>query len=53
MNSEVRERRHDHNVSPDSAIGDVACALRKNIDQAEIDRVLARLPPPARSFWQP
>ena len=52
MNKEVRELRPDHNLSPDSAISDVARALRKNIDEAELDRVLGRLPEGAREFWQ-
>ena len=52
MTREVQSLRPDHNLAPASSIRDVAAALRKNIDQAELDRVLARLPAGARAFWQ-
>jgi len=52
MTREVQTLRPDHNFAPDSSIGDVAAALRRNIDQVELDRVLASLPPGALAFWQ-
>jgi uncharacterized protein (DUF2267 family) len=51
--AEARALRHDHNFSPDTCIEDVAGALRKHIDQAAFDRVLARLPAGAAEFWDP
>jgi uncharacterized protein (DUF2267 family) len=52
MTKEVQDLRPDHNVSPDSAIRDVARALRQAIDAAALDRVLARLPDGAAAFWR-
>ncbi len=52
MTREVQVLRPDHNISPDSAIADVAAALRRNVDEAKLDRVLARLPAGAADFWR-
>jgi uncharacterized protein (DUF2267 family) len=52
MTREVQAFRGDHNVSPDSAVADVAAALRRNLDEAMLDRVLARLPEGAVDFWR-
>jgi uncharacterized protein (DUF2267 family) len=52
MTTEVQRLRPDHNLSPDSAIRDVARALRQNVDAAAFDRVLARLPAGAAAFWR-
>ncbi|MGE6785903.1 DUF2267 domain-containing protein [Ensifer adhaerens] len=52
MTREVQALRPDHNISSDSAIADVAGALRRNIDEAKLDRVLARLPAGAADFWR-
>jgi uncharacterized protein (DUF2267 family) len=52
MTREVQGLRPDHNVSPDSAISDIARALRKNVDEAALDRVLAHLPEGAAAFWR-
>lgn len=52
MTLEVQAFRGDHNISPDTAIADVAAALRKNVDEAKLDRVLARLPAGAADFWR-
>ncbi|MBL6616180.1 MAG: DUF2267 domain-containing protein [Reyranella sp.] len=52
MTKEVQSLRPDHNLSPDSAIRDVAKALRQNVDGAALDRVLAELPPGAAAFWK-
>lgn len=51
LTEEVRSLRRDHNFSPDSAIVDVAGALRACVDAVEFDRILATLPPGAREFW--
>lgn len=51
---EVQSVRKDHNLAPDSAIQDVAAALRRSsIDERDLDRVLADLPDGARVFWNP
>ncbi|MDO8651851.1 MAG: DUF2267 domain-containing protein [Undibacterium sp.] len=52
MTREVQSLRKAHNFSPDSAIRDVASALRRNIDQQALDRVLFSLPAGARAFWE-
>jgi uncharacterized protein (DUF2267 family) len=52
MTKEVKSLRGDHNLSPDTAIRDVATALRRNVDEAVLDRVLQRLPPGAAEFWR-
>lgn len=52
LTEEVRSLRRDHNFSPDSAIVDVAGALRACVDEAEFDRLLATLPPGAAEFWR-
>lgn len=48
---EVRAVRHVHNFSPENAIPAVAAALRKNVDLAAFERVLARLPVEAQNYW--
>ncbi|MFZ2295138.1 MAG: DUF2267 domain-containing protein [Polaromonas sp.] len=53
MTKEVQSLRAAHNFAPDTAIQDVAKALRQNIDQAALDRVLAELPQGAVQFWHP
>ena len=51
MTREVQSLRADHNTAPDTAIGDVATALRKHVDEAAFDRVIAKLPEGAAQFW--
>lgn len=51
MTTEVQDLRRHHNFAPPSAIGDVAAALRRHMDEAALDRVLATLPPGAADFW--
>ena len=51
MTEEARSLRAAHNFAPDSAIGDVAVALRKYVDEEAFDRLLARLPDGAIAFW--
>lgn len=48
---DVRSVQRDHNFAPDNAIPSVARALRRHVDQASLERALAKLPPEARSFW--
>ena len=52
MTLEVQALRKHHNFSPDTAIGDVAAALRRCADQVKLDRVLARSPSGAVAFWR-
>ena len=53
MTKEVRTLRADHNFAPATAIRDVAIVLRRNVDEAAFDRVIAMLPEGAVRFWQP
>lgn len=52
MTREVQSLRPDHNFAPESSIGSVATALRRNIDPVALDRVLAGLPTGAQDFWK-
>jgi len=51
MTKEVQALRADHNFAPETSIRDVAIALRKNVDETEFNRVLAKLPEGAVQFW--
>jgi uncharacterized protein (DUF2267 family) len=51
MIQEVQSLRKDHNFAPDTAIRDVAAALRRNMDEVVLDQVLAALPKGASDFW--
>lgn len=51
LTREVRSLRPAHNFSPDDAIHAVAQALRRQVDEAAMERVLATLPPGAREYW--
>lgn len=51
MIAEVRSLRGPHNFSPDSAIEDVAQALRKHIDERALDELLRSFPDGAIDFW--
>lgn len=53
MSREARELRPDHNFSTETAIADVASALRRHVDPEAFERALAGLPPAARDFWAP
>jgi uncharacterized protein (DUF2267 family) len=48
---EVTQVRRDHNVAPASAIRDVAHALRRHVDEGDLERVLSELPEGAAEFW--
>ncbi|MGB5556918.1 MAG: DUF2267 domain-containing protein [Paracoccaceae bacterium] len=52
LTAEVKALRPDHNLTPDHAIEAVAWALRRTVDQGDLDRFLATLPPGAAAFWQ-
>ena len=52
MTKEVQALRSEHNFAPESAIRDVASALRRNVDEAAFERVLGTLPDGAREFWR-
>ena len=49
---DVRALRQDHNFAPDTAISDVAKALRHSVNEAELDSVLSTLPEGALDFWK-
>ncbi|UES44075.1 DUF2267 domain-containing protein [Roseibium aggregatum] len=51
---EVKSVRRHHNLAPDSAIEDIAAALRRSsIDERELYRVLTGFPEGAAAFWRP
>ncbi len=52
MTEEVRRLREAHNFSPDTAISDVAKALRRQVDDVALDALLARCPEGATDFWR-
>lgn len=51
MTVEVQDLRRHHNFAPQTAIADVAAALRRNMDADKLDRVLATLPAGAAEYW--
>jgi uncharacterized protein (DUF2267 family) len=51
--NEVFAIRPDHNVSAETAITDVALALRMNMNPVDFEQMLATLPPRAAAFWRP
>lgn len=53
MTKEAQALRAEHNYATETAIRDAAIALRCNLDQVSLDRVLARLPLGATQCWQP
>ncbi len=52
MTREVKALRQDHNFSPDTAIRDVAKALRHSMNEEELDKVLSNLPQDAADYWK-
>jgi uncharacterized protein (DUF2267 family) len=52
MTREAQALRRDHNFAPDTAIRDVAVALRAVADVEALERVIATLPPAAADFWR-
>lgn len=53
MTREVKSLRREHNFSTETAIGDVAQALRRHVDEEAFDACLAQLPAGAAEFWKP
>jgi len=53
LTREVKSLRAAHNFAPDTAIRDVAIALRRHVDVAAMDRLLATFPEGTVAFWQP
>ena len=53
MTREAQSLRGDHNFAPDTAIRDVARAVRKHVEVAAFNRVLKTLPGGAEEFWRP
>ncbi len=51
LTAEVKALRPDHNLTPNHAIEAVAWALRRHVDQRDLDRVLANLPVGAVAYW--
>jgi uncharacterized protein (DUF2267 family) len=52
MTKEVQALRSEHNFAPETAIRDVARALRRNVDETAFERMLDMLPDRAREFWR-
>ena len=52
MTREVQALRAEHNFAPETAISDVARALRRHVDEGALNRVLAGLPKGAAEFWE-
>jgi len=51
MTAEAKKVRVNHNLTPDNAIEATAWALRRSLDQRDLDRVLERIGPNAERFW--
>lgn len=49
--AEVRQLRHNHNLSTPTAIEDVTKAIRRHVDEARMIALLQRLPEGALAFW--
>ena len=52
MQKEIQALRADHNFATETAISDVANALRRHVDKEAFNQVLAKLPEGAVEFWQ-
>lgn len=53
MTREVKSLREKHNFSTDTAIRDIAEALRRHVDEEAFDKLLTQLPEGAVEFWTP
>jgi uncharacterized protein (DUF2267 family) len=53
MTREVKALRENHNFSTETAIRDVAEALRRHVDEEAFDKLLTQLPEGAVEFWTP
>ena len=49
--AEAKALRRHHNIAPDNAVAATAFALRRAVLRADLDRVIAPLPPFASEFW--
>lgn len=52
MTAEAQAFRKDHNQTPDDVIESVAWALRRQVNQRDLDALLATFPEGATDFWQ-
>lgn len=52
MNAEVQNIKAAHNFSPDDSIQKVATTLLKHVDKNDFIRVVERMSPEAKRFWQ-
>lgn len=50
--TEVRSLRREHNFAPDTAVPDVARALRRFVHSSRFEELLTSLPEGAREFWR-
>lgn len=53
MTREIKLSREQHNFSTETAIRDVAEALRRHVDEEAFDKMLTQLPEGAVEFWTP
>ena len=53
MTEEVCSLRAEHNFSTETAIRDVARALRRQVDEVRFDKLLSEFPDGAVDFWDP
>ena len=51
--AEVQGFRPHHNLTPGNVLEAVSRALRRHMDQRDLDRILERLPEGAVGFWDP
>jgi len=49
--AEAKALRPHHNLTPDGCVAATSLALRQAVLRADLERVLARLPPFAADFW--
>ncbi|KQW27591.1 hypothetical protein ASE36_18580 [Rhizobium sp. Root274] len=52
LQKEIRAFRHDHNLSTETAVEDVAESLKRHVDARAFERLLAGFVPEARDFWK-
>lgn len=52
MTEEVKLLREEHNFSTETAIRDVAQALRRYVDEDAFEKLLEQLPAGAKAFWK-
>lgn len=52
LEAEARALRPDHNLTSGQAIEPVAIALRRNVRQMDLDRLLSKIGPEAEDFWR-